>query len=169
MRNGIAFTAGHFQAALASFFLNALLFSHLIEGFDLREAMPKALSNSLDFGSHSDVILFEPTMPSSPQNPATLSATKFVWWNSHHRLYGFPLPLACPVCRTVRPWKEFLSLPSGWTTECSNPGCGLRSDGSREQAAGKMSGTKPDGFAFVTPTKKRTSGWLSLDISSQFV
>ena len=114
--------------------------------------------------------LFSLSPPCLPrQNPAALSATKFVWWNSHHQPYGFPLPLACPVCCAVRPWKEFLSLPSRWTTECGNPGCGLRSDGSREQAAGKLSGTKPDGFAFVMPTKKRTSGWLSLDISSQFV
>ncbi|KAG6374970.1 hypothetical protein JVT61DRAFT_3739 [Boletus reticuloceps] len=68
-KTAILFTAVRFQAAVAVFFLNALFFSHFVEGFSVREAMPKALLNGFDLGSHSDVVLFE--LPLSPsQNPA---------------------------------------------------------------------------------------------------
>lgn len=171
LQHAVAFTAVRFQGVLASFFLNALFFSHFIEGFGLREAFPKALSNGFDFGSHSDVVLFESPLPSPslPVNTPSFSATKFAWWNTHHRPYGFTLPLVCPVCHAVRPWKEATMLPDGWVASCENPSCGLREDGSRENPAAKLFGKKPDGIEFVTPVKKRPSGWFAVDISSEFL
>ena len=163
----IAFTAVRFQGVLASFFLNALFFSHLVEGFGVHESFPKALSNSFDLGPHSDVVLFE-SLPSISHHSATMSITKFVWWNSHHRPYGVTLPLVCPVCHAVRPWKELTLQPGGWATECENPTCGLQSDGSRERPVARLSGIKPDDITFVTPVKKRPSGWFSVDVTSMF-
>jgi len=169
LRTAIAFTAVRFQAVLASFFLNALFFSHFVEGFDVRESFPKALSNGFDFGSHSDVVLFESPLPSIAHHSAAMSVTKFVWWNSHHRPYGVTLPLICPVCHAIRPWREFTLLSGGWATECENPTCGLQSDGLREHPVAKLSGMKPDNIVFVTPVKKRPSGWFSVDITPEFL
>ncbi|KAG9312771.1 hypothetical protein JVU11DRAFT_7208 [Chiua virens] len=167
VKHCIAFSARRFQPALASFFLTALFFSHLIEGFDIPEAMPKALTNGFDLGTHADVFCFS-NGPSTSEASASFIATKYVWWNANHRPYGTSLPLLCPVCRAVRPWKQPVIRDSGWTVQCGNPCCGLRADGTHGPA-GLVAGTKPLGIKFVTPTKSRPSGWFSIDVTANYL
>ena len=78
----IAFTAVRFQGVLASFFLNALFFSHFVEGFGVRESFPKALSNSFDLGPHSDIVLFE-SLPLISCCPSLERAHPATWWVGH--------------------------------------------------------------------------------------
>lgn len=170
LNSAITFTALRFQGVLASFFLNGLFLSTVVEGFGLQEAMSKALSNSFHLGPHSDVIIFEFPLPSPSQQPSPPLITKFVWWNSHHRPYGFSLPLVCPVCNAIRPWEENITLSEEeWATRCRNPSCGLRKDGSREKPGGKVLQKKPDIIDFVTPGRRKTNGWFTLDVSAEFL
>lgn len=128
--------------------------------------MSKALSNSFELGPHSDVLVFDYHLSGSPPLQVV---TKFVWWNSHHRPYGFTLPLLCPICNAIHPWEEFVSSsPQEWAVQCGNLSCGLRSNGSREQPGGKISKKKPQGITFITPVKKRTNGWFAQDVSTEF-
>ncbi|KIK74718.1 hypothetical protein PAXRUDRAFT_174868 [Paxillus rubicundulus Ve08.2h10] len=160
----VAFAAPHFQSSLSSSFVQALLCKTFIEGATLPSSMPFALENSFHIGQHSDVLLFSLTKASSNSPCGKFICNKFYWWNKQTRPYGTCLPLCCPVCGALWCWDRLVwsgLIGEGlWSVGCANPHCSLGENGAQLVPRGMISGVQPRGSRFITPKKKRQSGWM---------
>ena len=149
----------HFQAPLANIFLLTLFWSKIIQLIDFSASLPHTLEWDPELGTHTDILHFSFDRSSSPPI-VSVTCNKYVWWSSNMQPYGSDIPFLCPTCNSVRPWGEITKEEKTWSIQCSNPACGLNADKSRLQLRGAISMEKPANFTFVTPTKKRMSGWI---------
>ena len=158
IRDCIAFVTPCFQAPLANIFLLTLFRSKIIQLIAFSASLPHALERDPELGAHTDILHFSFNRSLPPI--VSVTCNKYVWWNSNMRPYGSDIPFLCPTCTSVRPWGEITKEEKTWSIQCSNPACGLSADKSQLQPRGEISMEKPANFAFVTPTKKRASGWI---------
>lgn len=98
------------------------------------KAVPNLLYSS-DIGKHTSVIHLRKTEQG-------LTTSKFVWSSNHYRPNTFSVPLACPVCCCIAPWRG-VGRPnkegSAYTLKCKNKEGGSYCVGSYEVPAAPSS------------------------------
>ncbi|KIM63538.1 hypothetical protein SCLCIDRAFT_117275, partial [Scleroderma citrinum Foug A] len=118
-----------------------------------------ALEQDSELGAHTNILHFSFDHSSSPLL-TFMTCDKNVWWNANIRPYRNNIPFLCPTCTSVQPWGKITKTDGTWTIQCSNSACGLNTDKSQFKPRAEISVEKPANLTFMTPTNKRTNGWI---------
>ncbi|KAI5981573.1 hypothetical protein EDD15DRAFT_2379410 [Pisolithus albus] len=144
----IAFGAKRFISAVIKSFIVAFGVRVVIQGHDLGEVFKDLLDVSVELPMHTDAYIFEVKERAASGTPTIhVSGTRYLWFHSHRRPWGTPLPMSCPKCSSIRSWSpsksgEDQSGAPGRISMCQSPTCGFKHFSYQPQAPYEIIKTK---------------------------
>lgn len=146
MGNTLAFDAEHLTTINTVDLLSKITQSVVIHGFNFTEALQHTLRETFRLGRHTNVLHITPE-----------SVTRYLWAHKEYQPWGHKLPLQCPQCGILQPWRiAYLPNNGGYGVACKNVDCGKLNR--RERFTVQV--LRPEGSVFYN--LGNNGGWLKL-------
>ena len=98
------FDALHLQPFSIVESLMQIIRSVIIYGFQFTKALEQVLTESLLLGMHTGIVHL--AWSQSDNEVDLLKGCKYVWTHCDRQPWGQPLPILCPLCRTIQKWSS---------------------------------------------------------------